>query len=200
MTRNGHCSEHDRQRLYSDRCDEADSQKRDLVARRSRMRMVQGDQMVLVPRTASSHSRRSTRKRVSQRIRNIPRRIQCRTAIPASVSHAIRVVKLRGEGLTSKMYFFPSNSSRLHPVSRQNSVPTKQISPVRRQTTVGVPENEMSLFSSTRVRWKVRSTKVCQVAASEMASQSVKLNAPHPPPIVASAERSNLVGKSPARE
>lgn len=59
------------------------------------------------------------------------------------------------------MYFFPTNSSLFHPVNKQNSVPTRQISPVRRQTTVGVPEKEMSLLSSTRVRWKVRSTKVC---------------------------------------
>lgn len=64
---------------------------------------------------------------------------------------------------TSKMYFFPTSSSRFQPVKRQNSVPTRQISPVRRQTTVGVPENEMSLFSSTRVRWNVRSTKVCGI-------------------------------------
>lgn len=59
------------------------------------------------------------------------------------------------------MYFLPNNSSLLHPVKRQNSVPTRQISPVLRQTTVGVPEKEMSLLSSTRVRWKVRSTKIC---------------------------------------
>lgn len=62
------------------------------------------------------------------------------------------------------MYFFPTNSSLFHPVNKQNSVPTRQISPVRRQTTVGVPEKEMSLLSSTRVRWKVRSTKVCEGA------------------------------------
>lgn len=61
------------------------------------------------------------------------------------------------------MYFLPTSSSRFQPVSRQNSVPTKQISPVRRQTTVGVPENEMSLLSSTSVRWNVRSTKVCSL-------------------------------------
>lgn len=65
------------------------------------------------------------------------------------------------------MYFLPTSSSRFQPVSRQNSVPTKQISPVRRQTTVGVPENEMSLLSSTSVRWNVRSTKVCRSWASQ---------------------------------
>lgn len=65
-------------------------------------------------------------------------------------------------GRTSKMYFLPTRSSLFHPVRRQNSVPTRQISPVRRHTTVGVPENETSLLSSTRVRWKVRSTKVCE--------------------------------------
>jgi len=59
------------------------------------------------------------------------------------------------------MYFLPTSSSRFHPVKRQNSVPTRQISPVRRHTTVGVPEKEMSLLSSTSVRWNVRSTKVC---------------------------------------
>lgn len=64
------------------------------------------------------------------------------------------------------MYFFPRSSSRLHPVKRQNSVPTRQISPVRRQTTVGVPEKEMSLLSSTSVRWNVLSTNVCEEAIS----------------------------------
>lgn len=63
---------------------------------------------------------------------------------------------------TSKIYFLPTSSSLFQPVNKQNSVPTRQISPVRRQTTVGVPENEMSLLSSTSVRWKVRSTKVCR--------------------------------------
>lgn len=70
--------------------------------------------------------------------------------------------------LTSKIYFLPSSSSRLHPVNKQNSVPTKHISPVLRQTTVGVPENPINLLSSTSVRWKVRSTNVCKpdIAAS----------------------------------
>ena len=76
--------------------------------------------------------------------------------------------------LTSKIYFFPNSSSLLHPVSKQNSVPTRQISPVRRQTTVGVPENEMSLFSSTRVRWIVRSTKICiHVDVSQSAEKRI---------------------------
>ena len=61
---------------------------------------------------------------------------------------------------TSKMYFFPISSSRDQPVKRQNSFPTRQISPVRRQMTVGVPEKLMSLLSSTRVRWNVLSTKI----------------------------------------
>lgn len=53
--------------------------------------------------------------------------------------------------LTSQIYFFvPSKSSLLHPVSIQNSGPTRHISPVLRQTTVGVPLYDMSLFSSCR--------------------------------------------------
>src|SRR6266404_4637462 len=54
--------------------------------------------------------------------------------------------------LTSQMYFFvPNSSSLLHSVSMQNSGPTRQISPVLRQTTVGVPLYEMSLFNSCRL-------------------------------------------------
>lgn len=73
--------------------------------------------------------------------------------------------------LTSKIYFFPNNSSRVHPVNKQNSVPTKQISPVRRQTTVGVPEKLISLLSSTNVRWKVLSTNVCDEEKEERAGE-----------------------------
>ena len=40
----------------------------------------------------------------------------------------------------------------------QNSGPTRQISPVRRHATVGVPENETSLSSSMSERWKHFST------------------------------------------
>jgi hypothetical protein len=40
------------------------------------------------------------------------------------------------------------------------------LSPVLRHTTVGVPEKLISLFSSTRVRWKVRSTNVSSSSVS----------------------------------
>ena len=40
----------------------------------------------------------------------------------------------------------------------QNSGPTRQISPVRRHATVGVPEKETSLSSSMSERWKHFST------------------------------------------
>lgn len=52
----------------------------------------------------------------------------------------------------------PTSSSRSQPVSMQNSGPTRQISPVRRHATVGVPENETSLSSSMSERWKHFST------------------------------------------
>lgn len=44
--------------------------------------------------------------------------------------------------------YLPSKLSRVRCVSMQNSMPTTAISQVRRQTTVGVPENEMSFSSS----------------------------------------------------
>jgi hypothetical protein len=54
---------------------------------------------------------------------------------------------------TSKInFFFPTSSSRDHSVKRQNSVPTRQISLVRRHTTVGVPEKEISLSYSCQSR------------------------------------------------
>lgn len=71
----------------------------------------------------------------------------------------------KGVGRTSKMYFLPTSSSRDQPVKRQNSVPARQISPVRRQMTVGVPEKLTSLFSSTSVLWRVLSTKVWEKRA-----------------------------------
>jgi hypothetical protein len=46
--------------------------------------------------------------------------------------------------------YLPSKLSRVRCVSMQNSMPTTAISHVRRQTTVGVPENEMSFSSSCR--------------------------------------------------
>ena len=43
---------------------------------------------------------------------------------------------------------FPRSSSFVQSVSMQNSGPTRQISPVRLHTTVGVPLYEISLSSS----------------------------------------------------
>lgn len=41
-----------------------------------------------------------------------------------------------------------------------NSLPTRAISPVRRQTTVGVPEKPINLSNSVMVRWKHFSIKI----------------------------------------
>ena len=76
-----------------------------------------------------------------------------------SVSFRARHRRSKDDGRhTSQMYLpFPRSSSFVQSVSMQNSGPTRQISPVRLHTTVGVPLYEISLSSSCSC-WRRQST------------------------------------------
>lgn len=62
--------------------------------------------------------------------------------------------------LTFRFGSLPSKTSFFQPVRILNSLPTAAISPVRRQTIVGVPQAFMKSSYSHSVRWKHFSMKM----------------------------------------
>lgn len=96
---------------------------------------------------------------------------------------------------------FPNSSFRLHSVSMVNSSPTRQISPVRLQTTVGVPLNDISLSNSwERVQYQF-SLALCRRNKHSQPSSAVNIvpQTPRLRPRVAFEVRSVMVAQWPMR-